>query len=52
MVRTAPSEATLREIVRRIVVVTPEELERNQHQVGTVIRPALREGRLVYDRAA
>lgn len=35
-----------------VIVVTPEELERDRDQVGTVIRPALREGRVLYERAA
>lgn len=31
-----------------IVVVTPEDIERFRHKVGTIIRPALRDGREVY----
>jgi predicted nucleotidyltransferase len=32
-----------------IVVVTPEEVERYGDVVGTIIRPALRQGRVLYD---
>ena len=35
-----------------IIVVTPEELERHRDMVGTVIRPALREGKVLYERVA
>jgi predicted nucleotidyltransferase len=35
-----------------VVVVTPEEVERYRDIVGTIIRPALREGRVLYERAA
>ena len=35
-----------------IIVVTPEELEQNRNQIGTIIYPALREGRVLYERAA
>lgn len=31
-----------------IIVVTPEEIERFGHRVGTIIRPALREGTEIY----
>jgi hypothetical protein len=33
-----------------IIVVTPEELERYREVVGTIIYPALREGKVLYDR--
>ena len=33
-----------------IIVVTPEDLERFRDRVGTIIKPALREGRDVYVR--
>jgi predicted nucleotidyltransferase len=32
-----------------IVVTTPEEIERRGDVIGTVLRPALREGRVVYE---
>ena len=35
-----------------LIVVTPEEFERERDQVGSVIRPAAREGRVLYERAA
>ncbi len=34
-----------------IVVTTPEEIERRGDLVGTVLRPALREGKTLYERA-
>lgn len=34
-----------------IVVTTPEEIERRGDLVGTVLRPALREGKILYERA-
>ncbi len=33
-----------------VIVVTPEEVERDRNEVGTVIRPALREGKVLYER--
>ena len=39
-------------IPKDIVVVTPDELERYRDVVGTIIRPALREGKAVYERVA
>ena len=33
-----------------IIVVTPEELERHKDMVGTIVRPALREGKVLYER--
>ena len=35
-----------------VIVVTPEELERNKNQIGTIIYPALREGKVLYEKAA
>lgn len=35
-----------------IIVVTPEEIERHRNCVGTVIREAIREGKVLYERAA
>ena len=31
-----------------VLVVTPEDVERDRHAVGSIIGPALREGRVVY----
>lgn len=33
-----------------VIVTTPEEILRRGHLVGTVLRPALREGRVMYER--
>jgi predicted nucleotidyltransferase len=35
-----------------VIVMRPEELERNRNQVGTILYPALREGKVLYERAA
>jgi len=35
-----------------IIVVTPDEVERYRDVVGGIIYPALREGRVLYERAA
>lgn len=35
-----------------IIVVNPEEVERHKDIVGTIVYPALREGKVVYERAA
>jgi predicted nucleotidyltransferase len=35
-----------------ILVFSPEEIEKYQDMVGTIIRPARREGKVVYERAA
>lgn len=37
-------------VPKDIVVTTPEEIERRGDLVGTVLRPALREGRVLYER--
>jgi len=37
-------------VPKDIIVTTPEEIQRRGHLVGTVLRPALREGRLLYER--
>ncbi len=39
-------------IPKDVVVVTPEEVVRKKDVVGTIVRPALREGRVLYARAA
>jgi uncharacterized protein len=41
-----------RRIPLDIVVATPEDVEKNRALVGNVIRPALKEGRVLYERAA
>jgi len=33
-----------------VIVITPEDLERNRDRPGTVIQPALREGQVLYER--
>jgi len=38
-------------ISKDVVVTTSEELERRGDLVGTVFRPALREGKVLYERA-
>jgi len=35
-----------------VIVVTPEELERHKNQIGTIIYPAVREGKVLYEKAA
>lgn len=37
-------------VPKDILVATPEEIQRRKNIVGTVIRPALREGRVLYAR--
>ncbi|MBI4168347.1 MAG: nucleotidyltransferase domain-containing protein [Acidobacteria bacterium] len=37
-------------IAKDIVVATPEEVEQYRDLVGTIIRPALREGKVLYER--
>ncbi len=32
-----------------VIVTTPEEIQRRGHVVGTVLRPALREGKVLYE---
>ncbi len=39
-------------LAKDIIVVTPEEVERYKDLVGTIIYPALREGKVLYERAA
>ena len=39
-------------IARDIVILTPEEFERDRHIPGTVARPACLEGKVLYDSAA
>ncbi len=37
-------------VCKDIVVATPEEIARRGHLVGTVLRSALREGKIIYER--
>jgi predicted nucleotidyltransferase len=37
-------------VPKDIVVATPEEVARQRNIVGTIIRPALREGQVLYER--
>ncbi len=38
-------------IARDIMILTPEEYERDRHIPGTVARPASKEGRILYETA-
>ena len=35
-----------------LIVVTPEELERSRHSIGSIISPVLKEGIALYEKAA
>jgi predicted nucleotidyltransferase len=35
-----------------IVIVTPEELEKYADKIGTIVYPAVREGRILYEKAS
>ncbi len=37
-------------VAKDIILATPEEIENSRDLVGTVIRPALREGKVLYER--
>ena len=37
-------------VAKDIVLATPEEIEKSRDLVGTIIRPALREGKVLYER--
>ena len=37
-------------VAKDIIVTTPEEIRRRGHLVGTILRPALREGKTLYAR--
>jgi uncharacterized protein len=41
-----------RTIPMDLIVVTPEQFERQQNMLGSIIGSAVREGRVVYERAA
>lgn len=34
-----------------IIITSPEEIERRGHLVGSILRPALREGRTIFERS-
>jgi predicted nucleotidyltransferase len=36
-------------VARDIIILTPEEFERDRHIPGTIARPADREGKVLYD---
>ena len=38
-------------VAKDIIVTTPEEIARRGDVIGTVLRPALREGTVIYERA-
>ena len=38
-------------LAKDIVVTTPDHIARRGHVIGTVLRPALREGKALYERA-
>ncbi|MBL7152880.1 MAG: nucleotidyltransferase domain-containing protein [Phycisphaerae bacterium] len=38
-------------LARDIVILTPEEYERNRHIPGTIARPAWKEGKVLYENA-
>lgn len=35
-----------------VIVLTPEDIERQRDDVGSIVPPALREGKVLYDRPA
>lgn len=35
-----------------VIVVTPDQFERERNALGTIVREAVREGRIIYERAA
>lgn len=39
-------------LAKDVVVATPEELDRHRNLVGTIVYPAMHEGRVVYERSA
>ena len=39
-------------LAKDVIVATPEELERYRNLVGTIIYPAMHEGRVLYERSA
>ena len=41
-----------RKIPLDLLVVTPEQFDRDRDMIGTVIQPAAHEGKVLYERAA
>lgn len=39
-----------RELPLDLIVVTPEQFQRDRHRIGTIVEPAIREGRVLYAR--
>ena len=39
-------------VPKDVIVVTPQEFKKYRNLVGTIVRPASREGKILYDRAA
>src|SRR2546425_4674478 len=39
-------------LAKDVIVATPEEVEKYRDLVGTIIHPAMREGKLLYERVA
>ncbi len=39
-------------LAKDIIVVTPEEFKRTRNVIGTIVYPAMREGKVMYERAA
>ncbi|MGB2821386.1 MAG: nucleotidyltransferase domain-containing protein [Phycisphaerae bacterium] len=39
-------------VSKDVIVTTPDEIERRGRLVGSLLRPALREGRTIYERPA
>ena len=39
------------DLARDIIILTPEEFERNRHIPGTIARPAWKEGKVLYESA-
>ena len=37
-------------LAKDVIVVTPEELERHRNVSGSIIHPAVHEGRILYER--
>ncbi|MFH1069174.1 MAG: nucleotidyltransferase domain-containing protein [Candidatus Glassbacteria bacterium] len=41
-----------RELPLDLIVVTPEQFEREKELIGTVVHPAARDGKILYEKAA
>jgi len=39
-------------VPKDLILVTPEQVERERDQIGTIIHPALREGKVLYESSA